>query len=215
MPRLAVRLRAVTVLLGRFPALARVDFDAFEGEVVFIRGPNGSGKTTLLRLIAGLVEAFDGSVAVFGRDPRSEARAIRREVSFLSHATLLYEDLTARENLAFFAGSGGFRLEAGLDWAERLGLGARELDTRLRALSAGQRKKVSAAVAFARDTELVLVDEPHALLDTDTKAALDRGLVALAGEGKTVIVASHELDRAATIATRRYSMTSGSLRPEP
>jgi ABC-type multidrug transport system ATPase subunit len=50
MPRLAVRLRAVTVLLGRFPALARVDFDAFEGEVVFIRGPNGSGKTTLLRL---------------------------------------------------------------------------------------------------------------------------------------------------------------------
>jgi len=128
MPRLAVRLRAVTVLLGRFPALARVDFDAFEGEVVFIRGPNGSGKTTLLRLIAGLVEAFDGSVAVFGRDPRSEARAIRREVSFLSHATLLYEDLTARENLAFFAGSGGFRLEAGLYWAERLGLAARELD---------------------------------------------------------------------------------------
>jgi len=91
MARLAVRLRAVTVLLGRFPALAHVDFDAFEGEVVFVRGPNGSGKTTLLRLIAGLVEAFDGTVAVFGRDPRTDARAIRQEVSLLSHATLLYE----------------------------------------------------------------------------------------------------------------------------
>ncbi|WP_298342552.1 ATP-binding cassette domain-containing protein [Ferrimicrobium sp.] len=207
--RLVARLREVTVLLDRFPALVRCDFDAYEGEVVFVQGPNGSGKTTLLRLLGGLVEAMSGSVFVFGRDPKTEARAIRREVSYLAHAYQMYEELSGRENLEFFAIAAGCDLEGAMEWARRLGLVTRDLNARFRVLSAGQRKKISAAIALSRRTELLLIDEPHALLDQATKATLDQGLTALAQEGKTIIVASHELDRISRLATRTYRMSNG------
>lgn len=207
--RLVVRLRGATVMLDRFPALARCDFDAYESEVVFVQGPNGSGKTTLLRLLGGLVEAMSGSVLVFGRDPKAEARAIRREVSYLAHSYQMYEDLSGRENLEFFAVAAGCDLDDAIEWAQRLGLATRDLDARFRVLSAGQRKKISAAIALSRRTELLLIDEPHALLDQATKAILDLGFTEAARAGKTVIVASHELDRISALATRRYRMSNG------
>jgi ABC-type multidrug transport system ATPase subunit len=197
-------------MLDRFPALVRCDFDAYEAEVVFVQGPNGSGKTTLLRLLGGLVEAMSGSVLVFGRDPNAEARTIRREVSYLAHAYQMYEELSGRENLEFFAVAAGCDLDDAIEWAQRLGLAARDLDARFRVLSAGQRKKISAAIALSRRTELLLIDEPHALLDQATKATLDRGFTEAARAGKTVIVASHELDRISALATRTYRMSNGS-----
>ncbi|MEX6429851.1 MAG: ABC transporter ATP-binding protein [Ferrimicrobium sp.] len=199
----------MTVLLDRFPALVRCDFDAYEGEVVFVQGPNGSGKTTLLRLLGGLVEAFAGSVLVFGRDPKTEARAVRREVSYLAHSYQMYEELSGRENLSFFSATASCDLERALEWTRRFGLIDRDLDVRFRVLSAGQRKKMSAAIALSRRTELLLIDEPHALLDQATKATLDRGLLELAQAGRTVIIASHELDRIATLASRTYRMSNG------
>ena len=204
-----MRVRSATVLFDRFPALARCDFEAFEGEVVLLQGPNGSGKTTLLRLLGGLLDAYSGEVLIFGRDPKLEARAIRREVSYLAHAYQMYEDLSARENVEFFAAVSGYDSAAAIAWAGRMGMAGRDLDTRFRQLSAGQRKKISAAVAFARPTELLLVDEPHALLDEETKISLDSGLSEIAGSGKTVIVASHELERASRLANRTYRMSNG------
>jgi len=208
--RLVARLRDVTVLLDRFPALVRCEFDAYEGEVIFVQGPNGSGKTTLLRLLGGLVEAMTGSVFVFGRDPKTEARAIRREVSYLAHAYQMYEELSGRENLEFFAATAGCDFDQALEWTHRLGLIDRDLGARFRVLSAGQRKKISAAIALSRRCELLLIDEPHALLDQVSKARLDSGFTELARAGRTVIVASHELDRISALATRTYRMSNGS-----
>jgi ABC-type multidrug transport system ATPase subunit len=210
--RHVVRIRSATVLLDRFPALAKVDFDAFEAEVVFIKGPNGSGKTTLLRLVAGLVKASRGEVLVFGRDPATDASAIRAAVSYLSHSYQMYDELSAEENLDFFARISGFSLVEATELANRFGLGKRELSSRFQKLSAGQRKKISIAVALARASELLLLDEPHALLDLESKTVLDKMLIELARAGRTIVVASHELDRADGLANREYQMVSGTAK---
>ncbi len=205
-------LEGVTVLYETYPALARCDFDAYEGEVIFLRGPNGSGKTTLLKCLAGLVEVARGTAVVFGRDLRTERVAIRREVAYLAHAYQMYDDLTANENLAFFASVAGIDLAVARSVARDLGLLRRDLAARFSLLSAGQRKKLSISVTLARPAELLLFDEPHALLDGQAKAILDDSLRVAANAGRTVVVASHELDRVSGLADRSYILHNGTSR---
>jgi ABC-type multidrug transport system ATPase subunit len=207
--RRVARLRGATVLLGRFPALARADFDAFEGEVVVLEGPNGSGKTTLLRLLVGLVVASEGEVSVFGRDPAQEAASIRRAATYLGHESALYEDLSGSQNIAFLGRLGVVDPDRARAIGEELGVGPRELRRRVRDLSAGQRKKVGLAIALARPAELVLLDEPHASLDAEGKTRLDALLVASARGGRTVVLASHETGRVRSVADRRYRIVAG------
>jgi len=205
-------IEGVTVLYETYPALARCDFAAYEGEVVFLRGPNGSGKTTLLKCLAGLVEVARGTAVVFGRDLRTDRVAIRREVAYLAHAYQMYDDLTAHENLVFFAAVAGVNLEAAERGAREFGLLRRDLASRFSLLSAGQRKKLSISLTLARRAELLLFDEPHALLDAEAKGILDECLRAAAKEGRTVVVASHELDRISGLADRSYLLHNGTSR---
>ena len=100
---LVVRLRSAVCLLGRFPALAGVDLDVAEGEVVLCSGGNGAGKTTLLRLLAGLLPLRAGEAEVLGHDLTVDRRTVRRELSLVGHDTFCYDDLTVRENLRFAA----------------------------------------------------------------------------------------------------------------
>ena len=97
----AILFRSAVVLLGRFPALAGVDFEVDAGEAVLVQGPNGAGKTTLLRACAGLVPLVAGEATVLGHDMRRDRRGVRRRVAFLGHATHLYDDLTVAENVRF------------------------------------------------------------------------------------------------------------------
>src|SRR5215475_10912934 len=91
---LVVHFRAAVALLGRFPALAGIDLDVAQGQIVLLRGPNGAGKTTFLRACAGLVPVVEGEAEVLGCDLRHDPRAVRRRVGLLGHATGLYDDLT-------------------------------------------------------------------------------------------------------------------------
>src|SRR4029077_10988215 len=117
-----VRLRSAVCLLGRFPALAGVDLDVAEGEIVLLSGANGAGKTTLLRLLAGLVPLYSGEASVLGHDLADDRRSARRELALMGHETFCYDDLTARENLRFAARASGGTV-AGADAAlERVGL---------------------------------------------------------------------------------------------
>jgi heme ABC exporter ATP-binding subunit CcmA len=206
-----VQLRGAVTLLGRFPALAGIDLDVAAGEIVLLRGPNGAGKTTLLRLCAGLLPIARGEARVLGHDltDRRQARAVRRRVGLLGHATGLYDELTVADNVWFWgraAGAGDADIAGALSTC---GLDGRLAALRVASLSAGQRRRTSFACLLARRPELWLLDEPHAGLDQEARDLLD-GLVRRAiGAGATVVLASHELDRADALADRVVTIVGG------
>jgi heme ABC exporter ATP-binding subunit CcmA len=214
---LVVRLRSVVCLLGRFPALAGADLDVDDGEIVLLTGPNGAGKTTLLRLIAGLVPLRSGDAEVLGNDLALDRRSMRPDLALVGHETFGYDDLTVMENLRFIARAGGCLDPAGATAAatttiERVGLG-RVADVTHRKLSAGQRRRLALGAALVRDPRLLLLDEPHAGLDADGRDALHEIVAAAPAEGRTVVMASHELALARSLATREVRVLAGRTVP--
>jgi heme ABC exporter ATP-binding subunit CcmA len=208
----AVHLRGAVALIGRFPALAGVDLEVARGEIVLLRGANGAGKTSLLRACAGLLPIVEGEATVLGHDLRHDRVAVRAHVGLLGHRTGLYDDLSARDNVLFWtrAVRGD---DADVDAAmARLGLDGRLADVAVGRLSAGQRRRVSFAIVLARRPELWLLDEPHAGLDQATRDEVDRLVQEAAGAGATVVVASHELDRAEALAGRTVQIAGGHVR---
>jgi heme ABC exporter ATP-binding subunit CcmA len=204
-----VHFGAAVALLGRFPALAGVDLDVARGEIVLLRGPNGAGKTTLLRACAGLVPVVRGEAVVLGRDLRRDPRAVRRRVGLLGHATALHDDLTVEDNVRFWGRAA--RADAGDVEAALVvvGLDGHLRDVPAARLSAGQRRRASLACLLARRPELWLLDEPHAGLDAEARNLLDSLIAQAARQGATVLLASHELDRAESLADRVVDLVGG------
>jgi heme ABC exporter ATP-binding subunit CcmA len=198
-------------LLARFPALAGVDLDVDEGEVVLVSGPNGAGKTTLLRLLAGLVPLSGGTGEVLGHDLAVDRFAARRHVALLGHAPGCYEDLSVRENLRFFTRAAGGSVAEADAALERLGL-TRQAGLAFSRLSAGQRRRTALAALLARRPRLVLLDEPHAELDAAGRDLLDGLVRSMAAEGVTVVLSSHELARARALAGREVALVAGQVR---
>ena len=192
-----IHLREAVALLGRFPALAGATLDVERGEIVLVRGPNGAGKSTLLRVCAGLVAVTSGEAVVLGHDLRSDRRAVRRQVGLLGHDNDLYDDLTVEENVRFWGRTAGAR-----DGRDRHRPGqprpgrARSPARPSARLSAGQRRRTAVAALVARRPELWLLDEPHAGLDAEGRDLLDDLVRQAVAAGATVVLASHELDRA-------------------
>jgi heme ABC exporter ATP-binding subunit CcmA len=206
-----IHLRSAVCLLGRFPALAGMDLDVERGEIVLLQGPNGAGKTTLLRACAGLVPVVDGEAVVLGEDlrGRSGPRAVRRRVGLLGHATHLYDDLTVTDNVRFWSRASGASARDAAAALHTLGLDRRLADVPVARLSAGQRRRTSLAVLLARRPELWLLDEPHAGLDRAGRDLLDGLVRTAAAAGATVVVASHELERAEALAQRTVVIVGG------
>lgn len=205
----AISLRNVVTVLGGFPALAGLDLEIPEGGVSLLRGPNGAGKSTVLRLCAGLVPLESGSVSVLGYDLADDVTAIRRRVGLLGHQSGLYDDLTVADNLLFWsraARAPKIDLESIM---ARVGLAPRLRDVRVGSLSAGQRRRTAMAVLVARRPRLWLLDEPHAGLDADGRDLLDDLVAEALGVGVTVVMASHDHDRALAIATQVVDLAGG------
>ena len=208
-----VELRGAVTLLGRFPALAGIDLEIAAGEIVLLRGPNGAGKTTLLRCLAGLVPLARGDARVLGHDltDRRQARALRRRVGLLGHATGLYDELTATDNVRFWARAAGARPEDVDTAIEACGLGGRVGTLPVARLSAGQRRRTALACVVARRAELWLLDEPHAGLDHEGRDLLDDLVRRAQAAGATIVLASHELDRAEALADRIVTIAGGTI----
>jgi heme ABC exporter ATP-binding subunit CcmA len=206
-----VQLHGAVTLLGRFPALAGIDLEVAAGEIVLLRGPNGAGKTTLLRLCAGLLPIARGEARVLGHDltDRHQARSLRRRVGLLGHATGLYDELTVSDNVRFWgraAGAAPDDIEGALT---ACGLDGRLSSLAVARLSAGQRRRTSLACLLARRPELWLLDEPHAGLDQDGRDLLDGLVRGAVVAGATVLMSSHELDRAEALAGRVVTIVGG------
>jgi heme ABC exporter ATP-binding subunit CcmA len=211
MASLAVLLRAAVATTGRFPALAGVDLEVAEGEVVVVQGPNGAGKTSLLRACAGLLPLTGGEGNVLGHDLRRGAVAVRRSVGFVGHSPVLYDDLSVEENLRFAVRAAGCRAEGLGEVLERLGLAGRLARTPAGRLSAGQRRRVGLAAVVARRPRLWLLDEPHAGLDAGGRKLLAELLAQAVGSGAGALVASHEPEEAVPLADRVVTMTGGRI----
>ena len=209
-----VRLRAAVALVGRFPVLAGADLTVERGEIVLLRGSNGAGKTSLLRVCCGLLPVVSGEASVLGHDLTQPAdrRVLPQRVGLLGHATGLYDDLTVLENVRFWGRAAGARPEDVDAALTRLGLAGRLADVVVARLSAGQRRRTSLACLVARRPELWLLDEPHAGLDAAGRDEVDGLLRAAVAAGATVVLASHELDRAASVATRTIEIAGGHVR---
>jgi len=207
-----VHLRAAVALLDRFPALAGVDLDVDAGEVVLVRGPNGAGKTSLLRLCAGLLPVERGTATVLGHDLATDRTSVRTRVGLLGHSNGLYADLTVADNVGFWGATVGASKAEVSASLERLGLAGRLATVQVARLSAGQRRRTALACLVARRAELWLLDEPHAGLDAAGRDDLDGTLREAAAAGATVMVASHELERAGSLATRVVEVVGGRIR---
>ncbi|MCX7620878.1 MAG: heme ABC exporter ATP-binding protein CcmA [Acidimicrobiales bacterium] len=204
-----IRFRGAVALVGRFPALAGVDLDVGRGEIVLLQGPNGAGKTTLLRTCAGLLPVVSGEAVVLGHDLRRERRGVRAHVGLLGHASGLYGDLTVEENLRFWTRAAHLELSTVDEALATMGLDGRLRSVTVNRLSAGQRRRTSFACLLARRPELWLLDEPHAGLDNDARDLVDTVIRDAAAAGATVLVASHELERAVSLAERVVVVSGG------
>lgn len=207
-----VDLSDAVAVLGSFPALAGATLSVVRGEIVLLRGPNGAGKTTLLRLCAGLIPLERGHGRVLGVDLKSDRELVRHRVGVIGHNNGLYADLTVTENVRFWGRTVG-ATQAEVDAAlHRMGLDGRLAHLSVSRLSAGQKRRTALAGLVARRAELWLLDEPHAGLDAAGRDELDQVLKMAASAGATVMVASHELERAAQLATRQVEVVAGQVR---
>ncbi len=208
----AVRTRGLCKRYGARAALAPLDLEVQRGEVVALMGPNGAGKSTLLCLLTSLVRPSEGEAWIFGDSVLRSSDALdwRREVGYVGHALLAYRPLTCRQNLEFFGGLYGLpRLSQRVEEvAERFGLLDR-LDDRLGSLSRGLQQRLSLSRALLHEPALLLLDEPFTGLDTRSTELLEEALAKARGEERTVLFATHDLERAAELASRLLILRGG------
>ena len=204
-----IELSGVVAVLGQFPALAGVDLTVQRGEIVLLQGPNGAGKTSLLRVCAGLLPIERGSGHVLGIDLATNREAIRSRVGLLGHANGLYLDLTVMQNMKFWASTVGATASEVSTAMETMRIDGRLASVKASQLSAGQRRRCALASLIVRRAEIWLLDEPHAGLDAAGRDELDALLRSAVTSGATVVLASHERDRALGLATRTITIDGG------
>jgi len=206
---------SVRNLVKRFGArivLRNLNFAVQSGEFVALLGPNGAGKTTFLRILASLSRPNFGEICIGGYFLPHQAASVRRKLGVVSHQPLLYGDLTAEENLNFFG-----RMYGVSNLSNRIhevlgmvGLTARRQDL-IRTYSRGMQQRLAIGRSILHDPDVLLLDEPHTGLDQDACDMLDDVLRKVAESGRTIVMTSHDLSRAADLAKRFDILSRGQI----
>lgn len=199
----------LTKAFGARKAVDDVSFALPRGAFLSIFGPNGAGKTTLLNMLSTLSRPSAGTIAIMGIDAREHPENVREHIGYISHSSMLYPELTAEENLLFYAHLYGVekpqeRVDSLLD---AVGLAHRKLDA-VRTFSQGMRQRVSIARALVHDPEVVLLDEPYSGLDPHAVEVFDE-LISEVRSSRTFVMVSHNLAKGIEMCTHALVMARG------
>jgi len=206
----AVELRDVSKRFGAQWALARISYSLPRGQSLLLTGPNGSGKTTLLRLIATASSPTIGELRVLGLNVRDQREEIRQQVALLSHASFIYEDLSALQNLTLMSRLLGIKdsKQRAASLLSEVGL-APHSPKPIRQFSAGMRKRLAIARLLLKAPAVALLDEPFAALDPSGMGQMERIIRQLITQGTTVILATHQVEHGKTLCNLRLHLDSG------
>ena len=209
-----IEISGLTKIYGLLPVLKSLDLMIYQGEFVALLGPNGSGKSTLLRLMSGLSKPTQGDIRIGGWLMPAEAMSVRAQIGMVSHKPLLYENLTAYENLIFFAKL--YNLDANQREArtrellQQVGLHKRA-DSLVRTFSRGMQQRLSIARALIHDPDVLFFDEPYTGLDQDASEMLDELLKDAHSGNRTIIMTTHQLQRVPLLASRAVILSRGKI----
>lgn len=199
MSDIVIDVQKLTKRFGDFTAVNHVSFQVERGEVLGYLGPNGSGKTTTIRMLLGLLQPSDGEAFVLGKSIRTQAEEIRPQVGYMSQKFALYDELTIRENLSFYAGVYGVpgkeRSGRVRDMIAMLDLGGSE-NEQVGELSGGWRQRVALGCALVHRPKLLFLDEPTSGVDPAARRVFWDLIYGLASEGVTIFVTTHYMDEA-------------------
>ena len=195
-----------------WPVLWNLDLTVPWGETLALFGANGAGKTTLLRILSTSARADAGSVRIAGRDLRRQTGEARRRIGVVGHRSFLYEDLTTWENLNYYARLYGLsdREARVADALERVGLAGRA-GHRVRTLSNGMQKRAAIARAILHQPDVLLLDEPEAGLDRDSRRMLGDLLAEWTAGGRSAALTTHDIDLGLAWGHRAAVLTGGKL----
>jgi ABC-2 type transport system ATP-binding protein len=182
---------------GNIEALSGLSLTVNEGEILGLLGANGAGKTTLIKVLIGMIRANAGSVSVLGLDPIQQAHEMRRQIGYMPQSPALYEDLSARDNVRFFARARKVDdLEKRLDEVfEFVNLAERQHD-QVYGFSGGMKQRVSLACALVHKPRLLFLDEPSTGVDPKLRESLWSHFRELAEGGATILLSTHQMDEA-------------------
>ncbi|MGC9349613.1 MAG: heme ABC exporter ATP-binding protein CcmA [Anaerolineae bacterium] len=205
-----IDIRNLTKTFGPRQALADVSLSVEPGERVMLVGPNGAGKTTLLRILATLSRPTSGTVCIGGYDTRRSGAEVRALIGYLSHETLLYNDLTARQNLQFYArmyalGDADSRID---ELLSRVDL-TRRADDLVGTFSRGMQQRLAVARSILHGPQLLLLDEPYTGLDPMAADTLTELLTDLVTAGRTLVLTTHHPLAEGRLAQRVLILRSG------
>ncbi|MCJ7808265.1 MAG: heme ABC exporter ATP-binding protein CcmA, partial [Dehalococcoidia bacterium] len=208
----AIEVKRLIKSYGEHHALRGIDLSVKWGDILAIFGPNGAGKTTLLKVLATLVKPSSGDVSVAGFNLKQDAIMIRRRIGVVTHQTLLYDDLSAYENLRFYGKM--YDVSNLRDRINQLvaqvGLESRIHDP-VRTLSRGMQQRLAIARALIHDPPVLLLDEPGTGLDQHASAMFANILNSTVNKQRAVLITSHSLEQGAALSNRIAIMADGKI----
>jgi ABC-2 type transport system ATP-binding protein len=209
-----LEVNGLTKSYGKLMAVASVSFRAGSGETVGLLGPNGAGKTTAIAMIAGLARPDSGEVLIEGKQVKSDTDPVKRKIGLVPQDMALYDQLTAQDNLVFFAALyslGGRKARRAIEEALALVALSDRAGDKVGTFSGGMKRRLNLAAALLHDPEILLLDEPTVGVDPQSRNAIFENLETLKKRGKTLIYTTHYMEEAERLCDRIVIIDHGKV----
>lgn len=209
-----LEVNALTKSYGKLTAVSGVSFRADRGEAIGLLGPNGAGKTTTVSIIAGLLRPDSGEVLIEGQRVQSDTDPVKLKIGVVPQEMALYDELTARDNLTFFAALyslAGAKAKQAIDDALHLVALSDRAGDKVKTFSGGMKRRLNLAAALLHDPQILLLDEPTVGVDPQSRNAIFDNLETLKKRGKTLIYTTHYMEEAERLCDRIVIIDHGKI----